>query len=437
MQQNAGMSKQVKRTRILADKTAATSITIRDYSYQKNGTFYNSFLVQGWKENGRWARKEFKKRSDAENFVALKRIEIENQGRGQRLVLCPLDDEKIKVAVDAFDVLGDAYTLPEAISFFLKHHRAPSFTISLIDGIKQYLDACERQGIRDRTILQFKSVLGQFCRHSDNPQVHQITKQSVDAYLRSLGTKDGTSVASRKTWNNYRNDLNRFFVWACEKDAGTQRPWTFLNPVLEVSHFTSKQVAEQRPEVATTAPEDVLRLFSHLMQQGGALVKYFALAYFAGIRPDGELKAVADQESKLINLRTGFITIPAGIAKTKDVRKVSIPENLAAWFRAYSGHPIIPRNFDRLIKEVRKQFSLQHDETRHSFISFHVAINRSVGDAALQAGNSEGVVKKHYLNLHTKEDGSQFFSIVPDMEKGVAVFAPAQESNATPHLKAI
>ncbi|MCX6878699.1 MAG: phage integrase N-terminal SAM-like domain-containing protein [Verrucomicrobia bacterium] len=432
------MSKHAKRTRILADKTAATSITIRDYSYQKNGHFYNSFLVQGWKENGRWARKEFKKRADAENFAALKRIEIENQGRGQRLVLCPLDDDGIKLAVDAFDALGDAYTLPEAISFFLKHHRAPDFTIRLADGIKQYLDACERQGVRPRTILQFKSVLSQFCRHADNPHVHQITEQSVEAYLRSLGTKDGASVASRKTWNNYRNDLNRFFVWACDRDAGTQRPWTFLNPVLEVSRFSSKQVAEQSPEVATTAPEEVLRLFSGLMQHGGALVKYFALAYFAGIRPDGELKAIADQENKLINLRSGFITIPAGIAKTKDARKVSIPENLAAWLQAFSGYPIIPKNFDRLIKEVRKQFSLQHDETRHSFISYHVAIHRSVGDAALQAGNSEGVVKKHYLNLHPKEDGAQFFSIVPDMEKGVAVFSAALPQDAAAgHLKAI
>lgn len=431
------MSKQAKRTRIVADKTAATSITIRDYSYQKDGRFYNSFLVQGWKENGKWARKEFKKRADAENFAALKRIEIENQGRGQRLVLCPLDDEKIKLAVDAFDALGDAYKLPEAISFFLKHHRPPDFTIRFSDGIKQYLDACERQGIRPRTIVQFKSVLRQFCQHADDPLVHQITEQSVESYLRSLSTKDGASVASRKTWNNYRNDLNRFFVWACDKDASTQRPWSFLNPVSEVAFFNSKLVAEQSPEVATTAPEDVLRLFSSLMQQGGALVKYFALAYFAGIRPDGELKAIADQESKLINLRSGFITIPAGIAKTKDARKISIPENLAAWLKAYSGQPIIPKNFDRLIKEVRKQFGLQHDETRHSFISYHVAIHRSVGDAALQAGNSEGVVKKHYLNLHPKEDGAQFFSIVPDMDAGRAVFAPEAQAIANPHLKAI
>ena len=325
----------------------------------------------------------------------------------------------------------------EAISFFLKHHRAPDFTIRLADGIKHYLDASERSGIRPRTILQFKSVLGQFCRHADNPHVHQITGQTVEAYLRSLSTKDGESIAKRKTWNNYRNDLNRFFVWACDKDTGTQRPWTFLNPVSEVPYFTSKRVAEQNPEIIVTEPEDVLRLFSSLMQHGGALVKYYALAYFGGIRPDGELKELADQESRLINLRTGFITIRAGFAKTKDDRKVTIPENLSAWLTAYSGYPVIPKNFDRLNKAVRKHFDLSHDETRHSFISYHVAIHRSVGDAALQAGNSEAIVKKNYLNLRTKEEGGKFFRIIPDMEKGVAVFAPAKEAPATSHLKVV
>jgi hypothetical protein len=61
-----------------------------------------------------------------------------------------------------------------------------------------------------------------------------------------------------------------------------------------------------------------------------------------------------------------------------------------------------------------------------------------VGDAALQAGNSEGVVKKHYLNLHPKEDGAQFFSIMPDMEAERAVFSAAPALTDTPnHLKAI
>jgi len=117
------------------------------------------------------------------------------------------------------------------------------------------------------------------------------------------------------------------------------------------------------------------------------------------------------------------------------------PWPVCRWLKAYSGYPVIPTNFDtnfaRLNKQVRKHFELSHDETRHSFISYHVAIHRSVGDAALQAGNSEAIVKKNSLNLRTREEGGKFFRIVPDMKKGVAVFAPAQETSATSHLKVV
>jgi hypothetical protein len=62
---------------------------------------------------------------------------------------------------------------------------------------------------------------------------------------------------------------------------------------------------------------------------------------------------------------------------------------------------------------VRKHFNLSHDEARHSFISYHVALHRSIGDAALQAGNSESIVKRHYLNTHSREEGREYFRLIP------------------------
>ena len=38
---------------------------------------------------------------------------------------------------------------------------------------------------------------------------------------------------------------------------------------------------------------------------------------------------------------------------------------------------------------------------------------RSVGDAALQAGNSEAVIRKHYLDLKSTEEAEQFWRITP------------------------
>ena len=400
-------------SRTTAARNAASEITIKPHIDSKG---YASYLVQGWNEDGKWQRKQFKELTQAERFAALKRVEVENQGRQQRLMLCPLSDEQLDQAVKAFDSLGTTYTLSQAVEFFLKNHRPPEFTIRLRDAIKLYLDDRERDGIRDRSRLAIKSVIEQFLRERDNPWTHEIAPQQIEAFLRGLRGKDGKSSATRKTWNNYRNALHSLFAWCAQADVPTNRPFLFLNPVESVRKFSAKQVREkQEPKPATTSPEKVLRIFRTLSRwKGGAMLRYYALLYFAGLRP-GEVERLAPQADSLINIKTRTITIPARVSKTRHERHVSIPENLAAWLES-SPHPIIPTNFDRLAKQVRKHFALDHDEARHSFISYHVALNRSIGDAALQAGNSESIVRRHYLNLHPREEGKAFFQILPDLE---------------------
>ncbi len=81
------MSTPKKRTRTLAGKTSSNGITIRPIT-DKQG--YVSHLVQGWKENGKWQRIQFKKREDAETFASTKRVEMENKGRAQRMILSPM-----------------------------------------------------------------------------------------------------------------------------------------------------------------------------------------------------------------------------------------------------------------------------------------------------------------------------------------------------------
>jgi hypothetical protein len=86
---------------------------------------------------------------------------------------------------------------------------------------------------------------------------------------------------------------------------------------------------------------------------------------------------------------------------------------------------------------VRKHFELTHDEARHSFISYHVALHRSIGDAALQAGNSEGIVKRHYLNPHTQDEGSAFFRTVPDTAARKATLAALPKVKPKAHLRVV
>jgi len=147
------------------------------------------------------------------------------------------------------------------------------------------------------------------------------------------------------------------------------------------------------------------------------------LATFAGLRPainGGEITRIAKLKNleRIIDLQAGVIRITPELAKTKDVRQVVIQPCLQAWLTRHpiDSYPIIPRSASNLLAEVRKKFSLGHDVLRHSFISMHVAKFRSMGDTALQAGNSEAIIKKHYLNLVSPEEADAFWKIVPAIE---------------------
>ena len=384
-----------------------------------------AFLVQGWKEGGKWQKRQFKDEAKAKTFAALKEIEIKNEGRAVRMVNTSMNDKQVMEAETAFEKLGESYSLSDAVDFFLKNHRAPDFKILVDEGLKVYLDECEQSGVRQRTLNGKRNVISAFAQEADHPFIHEVTATTIQTFLRGLRRKDEITPAKRKTWNNYRNELSHFFKWAGESDFATHRPWCFSNPTKSVRIYTAKQVAEQRPPIESTSPEGVQHLLSVLLRwRGGCLAKCFALAYFAGIRPDmtnGEMSKLSKREKELINLKTRTIHIPAEVSKTGDVRQAFISDSLAAWLEALDDSPIVPTNFDRLMKQARKHFALSHDETRHSFISYHVALHRSVGDASLQAGNSESIVKKHYLNLRPKEEGAEFFAIVPDLERRRAV----------------
>lgn len=116
-----------------------------------------------------------------------------------------------------------------------------------------------------------------------------------------------------------------------------------------------------------------------------------------------------------IHMDTGLIHIACEISKVREPRKISIQPNLEAWLRAFplTDYPVIVADFKKRREQFKDRFQLTHDVMRHTFISMFVAKFRSIGEAALQAGNSESIIRKHYLDLKSKEEAEEFFSIFP------------------------
>ena len=128
-----------------------------------------------------------------------------------------------------------------------------------------------------------------------------------------------------------------------------------------------------------------------------------------------------------IRLDTGVILIEPEVSKVRMKRNVTIHPNLAAWLRAYplDRFPIIPANLQHERARILKTFDLSHDIMRHTFISMHVAKFRSMGEAALQAGNSESIIRKHYLDLKTAAEAESFFGILPTPAAATTATAPS------------
>jgi hypothetical protein len=152
----------------------------------------------------------------------------------------------------------------------------------------------------------------------------------------------------------------------------------------------------------------------------GYLIPYFALCLFAGLRPsvrDGEIRKLGDSPdvAKLIDTKLGVIRITPEISKIGSVRQVKIRPNLGAWLSRYplEKFPVTVPGMQDAITEIRRKFELSDDVLRHTYISMHVGKFKSLGEAALEAGSSEAMIRKHYLNLVGESDAARFWRIVP------------------------
>ena len=410
------------------------ALTIREIEEESGGYRWNTFLVQGFQgEDGKWKRKKFRDRKDAESFMALKSVELLNKDTRLREVVTTLSGDQVKEAEAAFNRLNELeqsnhgarrHTLSAAVEHYVKHHDGGKIsTVQLADARRAFLIGKEQEGVRARSLAQLNSTLRQFESVMEGCAIGEITTADVETYLNSLRSKDGSQKAATKTFNNYRADLHVFFGWCLDQGAndenGRKVRWLMENPV---SGVKKKRIAERDvPEALSVSQVRSLMIYVERFRgqkagPTGIMAPYFALALFAGLRTGdgGELHKLAThpERSKLIDLERGVIHIKPEISKTGQYRQVIIRPVLLAWLTSY-GLDILPANAVRHVKAIRKTFNLGHDVLRHTFFSMHVAAFKSVGEAALEGGNTESVLKKHYLNLASYNEGHEFWKLVP------------------------
>ncbi len=387
----------------------------------ENRNGISSWRVSGFL-HGLRLRKNFKTREEASAEKAVLEIKALQATSGLRSIATALTEERVRQAEALFQrVEGKSLPLSFYVDFALATYREPDKQKSLAEGITEYVAAKEHEFAQDQIsapqMQRIRNDLKRLLLHFPGKSVADLTVSSLIGFL-ELGRP------SMKTHNNRRGIVSTFLKFAF------QRGWLAENPIFKVPHYRIKRKRGVAQTLTASQARELMEYFETF--EGGRWVPYFALCLFAGIRPSVPHGEITRLKPADVNLETGIISISANVSKVREPRKITIPPNLAAWLRAYplDKFPIIGANFQKRRAGFKAQFNLTHDVLRHTFISMFVGKFRSLGEAAIQAGNSESIIRRHYLDLKSPEEAAEFFGILPNH----AATAPARTNDNVSHV---
>lgn len=381
----------------------------------RNGVF--SFRVEG-RLNGVRIRRNFKTQEEAASEKAALELKSLQIGSNLHSITTCLAEEQVREAEAAFRRLaGDNRSLAFYLDFALANYREPVRHKSLSEAAEAYLASKslehDRQVISAPQLTTIRRHLEVLKAHFQGAAVAELSAPRLMEFLQH-------GNPARKTYNNRRGVVSTFLKFAFQQD------WIALNPIEKVAYH---RIAHRRGSAPTLSAKQAQELMTFVEDyRGGALVPFFALCLFAGIRPCVRTGEILKLRPEHVCLDTGVIHIEPEVSKVRMKRNVAIQPNLAAWLQAYplDRFPIVIPALQKHRAKVAKRFGLSHDVMRHSFVSFFIAKFRSMGEAALQAGNSEMIIRKHYLDLKTPTEAEEFFGIMPARRGRISVGNPTQ-----------
>lgn len=370
------------------------------------------FRVSGWLD-GKRIRQNFPTYAEAKAEIDTLEIRRAQGDTGVRPTVTRLTEEELHEAEAVVRRLaGKPRSLSFYVDFALANYREPVCQKSLVEAAADYVAAkkheFEQDLISHSYFVRLEREMERVPKRIPVSTVAELTSARLVAYFEF-------KRASRKTYNNRRGTMSGFLKFAL------QREWITENPLAKIP---AHRLRRRRSGAQTLSAETAKKLMEFVETSHPTAVPFFALCLFAGVRPCLRTGEILRLKPEHVKLAEGVICVDGEVSKVREPRTIKIQPNLAAWLRAYplEKFPIIPVNLQHLREKAVEKFDLTHDVMRHTFISMFVAKFRSIGEAALQAGNSETVIRRHYLDLKSAIEADAFYAILPTRFEAIVPF---------------
>jgi integrase len=273
---------------------------------------------------------------------------------------------------------------------------------SLADAGEEFEAFMRSKGVSEMHYKACGRWVRKFAKGREKMLVSDVTEKHLRDFL---------SQYEMVTYNSNRDAARHFFGWAKEQNFSREN-------ICTAARFPKRKIKANEKDIRIFTVDEAEKVFRFCLSRP-ELLTYVTLATFCGIRPtevDRMTWNLVDWEQKLIHLK---------VTKTGHYRTIHLHPTAYAWLKLAHdlGSPIGADFAPTPAKKLERMRPLRDhmgwakwpaDIMRHSFGSYHVALTRNVGDTALEMGNSEGIIKNHYLAMVTPNAMKAFWAITPE-----------------------
>lgn len=279
------------------------------------------------------------------------------------------------------------------------------FGKTIIEVVREYVKRNDHAGARltvGEAWTAYEALLVKKKRSDATIEDYKRDKKSLPNWFFVLRVGDASESMLEKALDE--STRNRGKAW--------NRKLRECRAVLRETLRTEIKPAEvKRKDPVILSAKEAEKLMRLAEAEGCALP--FALMIFAGIRPIGELNRISWG-----SIRQDHVAISSEESKTEDDRHIPIMPNLQKWLDACKGDDIIPENYQRKAKAIRKAAGIvDQDVARHTFASAFYRLHTETETIHALGHTSFKTTERFYKKAITKDEALAFFAIEPQGAK--------------------
>lgn len=267
------------------------------------------------------------------------------------------------------------------------------FSLTVAEMVNDFLRAKARAQRSDRYLRALRVSLRSFAKGRFSKPLAEVTPTEIETWLQSQNW-------SARTQRGYLSDVSTMFNFAMRRGMLNYNP----------ARAVELPEAEEAPRSIHT-PGETKTVLEFAREYDLNICRSLAVRYFAGLR-SAEIERIEEEE-----IKADFIEVTAAKSKTRRRRLVTIQPNLKAWLQLGGKLPLhdVNNRMRWFTAALKKRHGLEwdHNVTRHSFCSYHLAHFRKASETALEAGHTEQMLFTHYRELVTPADAVEYWQITP------------------------